>query len=244
MIDEGAAIIDVGGESTRPGATSVSVDEELQRVIPVIRALAKASPDVLISVDTTKAPVARAALEAGAHIVNDVSALQQDPDMAGVVRETGAGVVLMHMQGTPRTMQENPVYGDVTAEVIRHLADRCVWAEGQGIVPEQLAIDPGIGFGKTAEHNWILLEDLPLLARLGRPVLVGVSRKRFLGALCGREVDERLPASLAALVCAILNGAQIMRVHDVKESCDAALVADRMRRKENGHAGERSISST
>lgn len=244
LIDEGATIIDVGGASTRPGAEPVSVEEEGQRVIPVIRALAAEPSDPIISVDTTSASVARAALEAGAHIVNDVSALQHDPVMAGLIRESGAGVVLMHMQGTPRTMQQNPVYTDVAAEVIHYLADRCAWAMEQGIAPEQIVVDPGIGFGKTAEHNWTLLERLPLFSQLERPVLVGVSRKRFLGDLCGRSADERLSASLAALVCAALKGAQIMRVHDVKESCDAALIADKIRAKENVHAVERSISST
>ncbi len=234
MIEDGAALIDVGGESSRPGADPVPAEEEMARVVPVVAAL-RAETHALISVDTTKAVVARAALEAGAHIVNDISALRFDPDMASVVRDYGAGLILMHMQGTPRTMQASPTYADVVREVGDFLKERAAAAEAAGIDRACIALDPGIGFGKTFDHNWALLAGLPTLARFAYPLLVGVSRKRFLGALCDREVDGRLPASLAALTVAVRAGASIIRVHDVKESCDAARVADRISDEERKH---------
>lgn len=221
MAREGADILDIGGESSRPGAQPVAEDEERRRVEPVVRALARQT-DRLISIDTSKASVAAVALEAGAHIINDITALRGDPYMADVARESGAGVVLMHMQGTPQTMQINPSYTDVVREVIDFLRARIAFAESAGISRECLAVDPGIGFGKTVEHNVALLSALLRFAELGRPVLVGVSRKRFLGALTGRDVHDRLVPSLIAMAFALMNGAQIVRVHDVKESCETA----------------------
>jgi len=243
MIDEGADIIDVGGESSRPGAEPVTEAEEIQRVLPIVAAL-RAETHALISVDTTKSAVARAGLEAGAHIINDISALRHDPDMAGVVAAYGAGVVLMHMRGTPLTMQQNPTYEDVTREVAAFLCERADTAMAADIVRDAIVVDPGLGFGKTFAHNWSLLAQLPALIDRGYPVLVGLSRKRFLGALCDREVDERLPASLAAMTVAILAGASIIRVHDVKESCDAARVADRMKLEEKKYGDLDSTASS
>jgi dihydropteroate synthase len=224
MLDQGADILDVGGESTRPGADAVPADEEAGRVVPVIERLRRCSA-VPLSVDTMKAAVARAALDAGADIVNDVSALRHDPDMAGVVREAGAGAVLMHMQGMPRTMQAGPRYEDVVDEVAAMLQERLAACEAAGIARDALAVDPGIGFGKTVAHNLALLAGLDTLAASGRPVLVGLSRKSFLGSLTGREVNDRLPASLAALAFCVQQGAHVMRVHDVQESLEAVTVA-------------------
>lgn len=221
MVREGASILDIGGESSRPGAEPVSAAEEIRRVVPVLAGLAAAS-DVLLSVDTTKAEVAEQALAAGAHIINDISALTADPGMTDVARRRGAGVVLMHMQGTPRTMQREPSYEDVVEEVARYLEERVRTLAEAGLDPACLAVDPGLGFGKTVEHNVALLRGLPRLARLGRPVLVGASRKSFLGRLTGRAVDERLAPSLAALAFSVQQGAHILRVHDVKESCEVA----------------------
>lgn len=224
MADLGADIIDVGGESTRPGAEEVPEAEEIDRVIPVIEQLRQAT-DKLISVDTMKAGVARRALASGADIINDVSALTRDPAMAAVARETGAGVILMHMQGTPRTMQKQPAYEDVVADVSRMLAARVGALVDQGLDRATLAVDPGIGFGKTAEHNVQLLGNLPALTALHLPLVVGLSRKRFLGSITGRHVHDRLAGSLAALVFCVLNGAHVMRVHDVDASRDAVRVA-------------------
>jgi len=228
LIDEGADIVDVGGESTRPGARPVGPEEELARVLPVVRALCEQT-DALVSIDTTKAAVARACLEAGAHIINDVSALQWDPEMAPLAARTGAGVVLMHMQGKPRTMQQAPHYEDVVREVCAFLEERIRAAAAQGVAEQALAVDPGIGFGKTVSHNIQLLAGTQRLAALGRPVLIGLSRKSFLGKLTGREVGDRLCASIAALSFCVARGAHVMRVHDVKESCDAVEVAARLR---------------
>jgi dihydropteroate synthase len=224
MIEDGADIIDVGGESTRPGAAAVGIAEEIARVVPVITEL-RTSTDTILSVDTTKADVARAALDAGAHIVNDVSALTHDAAMADVTRDAGAGVVLMHRQGTPRTMQQAPQYGDVSAEVNGYLARRVEALVQSGSPRQTLAVDPGIGFGKTVEHNVALIQSLPDTVAIGCPVIVGLSRKSFLGKLSGREVGDRLAASLAGLVVSVLNGAHIMRVHDVAASRDAAMIA-------------------
>ena len=220
MEADGVDIIDVGGESTRPGAKPVPVDEEIRRTAPVIRALRERT-ECLVSVDTAKAAVARAALDAGAHIVNDISA-GADPAMAAAVKESGAGWVLMHMQGTPQTMQQDPHYADVAAEVAAFLRGRMAAFIRAGVAPEQLALDPGIGFGKKMEHNVELLRRIPDLAALGRPVLIGVSRKSFLGKIAGcADTAQRLPASLAALCFARQQGAHIFRVHDVRESRDA-----------------------
>ncbi len=230
MAEQGADIIDVGGESTRPGSSPVSAAEELERTVPIIRALRRKT-EVLISVDTRKAAVAAAALDAGADILNDVSALS-DPGMAEAAAQAGAGVILMHMRGTPETMQENPLYGDVAAEVRSALEERMAFAVARGLRPEQLVLDPGIGFGKTTEHNLALLNGIPLLAAAGRPVLIGASRKRFIGQLLDREPQERLAGSLAVAVFAVLRGAHLLRVHDVKESCDALKLVDTLRRSE------------
>lgn len=224
MIEEGADLIDVGGESTRPGADAVDADEERRRVIPVIEQICQQS-EVPVSIDTTKAEVAKAALGAGACIVNDVSGAG-DPAMASLVAQTGAGLVLMHMQGTPRTMQTAPEYQDVTRDVVGFLDDRIASVVRLGLGREQVCVDPGIGFGKTLSHNLELLTQLAAFHALDRPVLVGLSRKSFLGQLTGREVGDRLAGSLAGLVYAITRGAHILRVHDVKESCDTARIAD------------------
>ncbi len=228
MVADGADIVDVGGESTRPGAEGVNVDEEIRRVVPVIEALA-AETDVVISVDTMKAPVADKAIACGAHIINDVTALTHDPAMVDVARDTGAGVVLMHMRGSPRTMQDDPRYDDVTEDIRQYLAARVEDAVDAGLNREALAIDPGIGFGKTAEHNVQLVAHLDRFTSLGRPVMVGLSRKRFVGMLTGAPVEGRLAGSLAGLSCSVLNGANVMRVHDVPESVQAARVAAAVR---------------
>ncbi|MBO0700782.1 MAG: dihydropteroate synthase [Zavarzinella sp.] len=221
---EGADFLDIGGESTRPGSRPVSLDEELARVIPVVRELAERTA-VPISVDTSKAEVARQALAAGASIINDVTAGRGDPDMTAVVCEFGAGVILMHMQGTPETMQVNPSYSDVVREVRAFLAERVEAFVNAGVSLERIAIDPGIGFGKTFEHNMTLLRDLGELATVGRPVVLGISRKGMLGQITGRPRGERLAASLAAACyCASRGSAQVLRVHDVAATVDAARV--------------------
>jgi len=227
LVDEGADLLDVGGESTRPGAESVPLDEEVRRVVPVITGLA-GRVGVPISVDTMKAEVARQALAAGAAIVNDVTALLGDPAMIDVVRSSGAGVILMHMQGTPQTMQISPSYADgVLPAVDRFFASRLQELPGLGIPPERTALDPGIGFGKTAEHNRVLMRELKLFARFGRPVCLGVSRKRFMGKLLNRPVDERLAGSLAVVAHAAIHGAaHILRVHDVAATRDVVTVLE------------------
>jgi dihydropteroate synthase len=222
---EGATILDIGGQSTRPGAEPVSGGEERRRVLPVIEGLRAAGCRAAISVDTTRASVAAAALAAGAGIVNDVSALRGDPELAEVIAAAGAGVCLMHMRGEPRTMQRDPRYGDVVAEVARFLAERTELAVGRGIPAERIVLDPGIGFGKTAGHNVELLRRLGEIAALGRPVLVGTSRKSFLGRLTGREVGDRLAATIASNVVAFARGATLFRVHDVAATADALRVA-------------------
>lgn len=224
LIAEGADLLDIGGESTRPGAVAVPLDEELRRVVPVVAELARQC-DRPISIDTRKAEVARQALAAGACIVNDVTALTGDSAMADVICASGAGVVLMHMRGTPADMQLAPHYDDVLAEVSTWLARRREDVVAQGIAAEQLVLDPGIGFGKTLEHNLALLAGLERLAGLGAPLLVGLSRKRFIGQLTGAPVDDRLAGSLAGLVWCLWHGASILRVHDVKASCEAVRVA-------------------
>jgi dihydropteroate synthase len=231
MVAEGADIIDIGGESTRPGAKPVQTLEEIERTVPIIGKL-REKTDALISIDTRKTDVARAALAAGADIINDISALS-DPDMAAVAAETGAGLVLMHMLGTPETMQNDPRYDDVVSNVRNFLEERMAFAIERGVAPEQICLDPGIGFGKTDEHNLALLRGIPALAAAGRPVLIGASRKSFIGRMTGRErPDDRLAGSLAAAAFSILRGAQILRVHDVKESCDTASLVDTLRSNE------------
>jgi dihydropteroate synthase len=230
MVGEGADIIDIGGESTRPGAKPVQALEEIARTVPVIKKL-REKTGALISIDTQKAEVARAALSAGADIINDISALA-DPGMAAVAAETGAGLVLMHMLGTPETMQNNPHYDDVVSNVWNFLEERMSFAIARGVAPEQIALDPGIGFGKTDEHNLALLKGIPQLAASGRPVLIGASRKSFIGRITGGGPDDRLAGSLAIAGFAVLRGAHILRVHDVKESCDAARLVDTLRTNE------------
>ena len=210
---EGAAILDVGGESTRPGADPVPADEETRRVVPVIEAI-RAESEILISIDTSKAAVAEAALEAGADIVNDVTSLG-DPAMGEVAARHRAGLVLMHMQGAPRTMQEAPAYEDVVAEVVNYLRQRMEAALGCGMAVESVAMDPGIGFGKTPEHNLALLRALDSLAALARPILLGVSRKSFLARITGAEaIEDRLAPALALTALGRQQGARIFRVHD------------------------------
>lgn len=228
LAEEGADIIDVGGESTRPGARPVSGREEMERVIPVVRELRR-KLSVPISIDTYKAQVARAALDEGADIVNDISALRFDPAMAPLVAAEKVPVVLMHMQGTPQTMQQRPHYRDVVEEVKEFLRDQIRFAVEAGVDPERIVIDPGIGFGKDLEHNLALLRALPTLADLGRPVLVGPSRKTFIGRILDVGPEERLEGSLAAAVAAVLGGASVIRTHDVKEARRAIRVADAMR---------------
>ena len=214
---EGADLLDVGGESTRPGAAYVDLPVELGRVLPVVERLA-ALTDVPISIDTRKATVASAALAAGASIVNDVSAGRDDPDLLTVAAEARAPVVLMHMQGTPATMQDDPCYADVVAEVEAFLAGRCAAAEAAGVARDAIVVDPGIGFGKRDEHNYALLAALPRLTRLGHPVLVGTSRKGFIGrALGGAPMDERVEGTAATVVWSVERGARIVRVHDVRQ---------------------------
>jgi dihydropteroate synthase len=226
LVAEGADFLDIGGESSRPGAMPVSLDEELARVVPVVRGLAGRT-EIPISVDTTKAEVARQALAAGAAIVNDISAGLGDPAMLAVVRATGAGIILMHMQGTPATMQQNPTYANVVADVGHFLRTRVQACIEAGIPSERIAIDPGVGFGKTFEHTMLQLRGLGELSAIGRPVVLGVSRKGFLGQITGRPRHERMPASLAvACYSAALGAANILRVHDVAATVDAAKVIE------------------
>jgi len=220
MVEDGAAIVDVGGESTRPGSGAVSVEEELARVVPVLERLGGEIP---LSIDTAKAEVARAALERGAILVNDVTALRGDPELAGVVADAGAYLCLMHMRGEPRTMQLEPRYDDVASEVAAFLEERIAFAVAAGVAEERICLDPGIGFGKTVEHNLELVRRLDVLVALGRPVLVGYSRKSSLRKLTGS--DDLLGASIAAAVAAFERGASILRVHDVKPTVDALTVA-------------------
>ena len=229
LLEEGADLLDVGGESTRPGAPAVDGNEEARRVVPVIEAICRQRPDALVSVDTMKAAVAERALAAGAAIVNDVSALSADARMAGVAAASKAGVILMHMRGTPRTMQEAPHYDDAAAEIHDYLAARVKDLEAQGLDPRCLAVDPGIGFGKTVDHNLQLLAGLDGLVGLGRPVVVGASRKSFIGRLTGREVGERLAGSLAVAAFSALHGAAVLRVHDVSATVDAVRMLKALR---------------
>jgi dihydropteroate synthase len=224
LAEEGADILDVGGESTRPGAKAVDAAEELGRVMPVVGALA--NDGLKVSIDTSKTDVARAALDAGASMVNDVTALRADPELAALCAERDCEVVLMHMLGDPRTMQENPVYEDVVDDIKVFLAERIEFATAAGIDWERIWIDPGIGFGKTVEHNLDLHRRLAELAELGRPVAFGSSRKSFIGKLTGAGVDQRLGGTIASNVIAYANGARMLRVHDVAPMHEALTVAD------------------
>jgi dihydropteroate synthase len=225
MVDEGAAIVDVGGESTRPGSAGVTLDEELRRVVPVLERLGGAVP---VSIDTAKAEVARQALALGAELVNDVTALRGDPELAGVAADAGCYVCLMHMQGEPRTMQLDPKYDDVASDVAAFLEERLRFAVAAGVDERRICLDPGIGFGKTVQQNLELVTRLDVLISLGRPVLIGLSRKSSLGRLLGdpQARTGTLSASLAAAVVAYEHGATILRVHDVKEHVEALTVAD------------------
>ena len=223
MVVAGAEILDIGGESTRPGADSVGEQEELDRVIPIIEAIG-AEFDVAVSIDTSKPRVMRESVAAGAGMINDVRALQADGALAAAV-ELQQPVCLMHMQGQPRTMQAEPHYDDVVDEVIQFLVNRVTQCVDKGLGKDLLVVDPGFGFGKTPAHNVELLANLRQLQRIGCPVLIGVSRKSTLGAITGRDVDDLLPASIAAAVVAVMQGAQIVRAHDVAETVDALRVA-------------------
>lgn len=234
MVKDGADVIDVGGESTRPGAAPVSLDDELARTIPVVEALSRAG--VSVSIDTSKHEVAHAALRSGALVVNDVTALR-DPVMVEVCAEAGCTVCLMHMQGEPRTMQHSPTYTDVVADVARELGEATAHAESGGVRRENVWLDPGIGFGKTVAHNLALLANLDRIVAMGYPVLVGVSRKSFLGRLVGTDehpapIEERLEPSIAAQTLAQAKGASVLRVHDVAMAKRAALTADAILRQD------------
>ncbi|MEA2067764.1 MAG: dihydropteroate synthase [Verrucomicrobiota bacterium] len=226
MVAQGADIIDIGGESSRPGAEPVSVSDEIKRTVPILGKIREHS-DIPISIDTMKAKVAFQALEAGADIINDISAFEADASMAGVAAETGAGVVLMHMKGTPQTMQNDPTYGNVANEVRSYLRARMDFAVRHGVARDRMVIDPGFGFGKTVGHNLALLRELPGLAECCRPILVGASRKSFVGHVTGRKHPaDRLAGSLGVAAWAVAGGAHILRVHDVIETCDVCRIAD------------------
>ena len=229
LVDDGADILDIGGESTRPGSTPVSADEELERVHPVIERLAELHPGVPVSIDTRKAYVAAEALDAGATIVNDVSG-GADPAMFDVVRDRGAAVVLMHMQGDPGTMQRAPHYDDVVGEVHEYLRQRIEAAELAGIDAERIAIDPGIGFGKDLDHNLELMHGVDALLDLGRPVVVGPSRKQFIGTILDLPEEERVEGTVGAVVWMVVRGAHVVRVHDVREVARAVRVSDAIAR--------------
>ena len=234
MVDSGAAIIDIGGESTRPGAEPVETAEELRRVIPVIEAVA-AEVQVPVSIDTMKADVARAAVEAGALVVNDVSGLEADPEMVTTCVELDVAIVCMHMRGTPETMQDDPVYQDVVGDVASYLESRLDHLVSAGLPAERVVFDPGIGFGKTAAHNLDLLSSIDRLHRVGRPVLIGHSRKRFLSKLLGRSVEERTAGTIGVAVALSGQGVEIIRVHDVAAVHDALVawrVVDERTRRE------------
>ena len=232
MVKDGADIIDVGGESTRPGAEPVSLDDELERVVPVVAALSRRE-DIVLSVDTMKSEVAERALASGAQIINDVSALSADPRMADVAKTYGAGVILMHKRGDACTMQAQALYADVVQEVRDYLIARVDYAERLGLARSTLAIDPGIGFGKTAEHNVTLLAHLGALRTCARPIVVGLSRKAFIGQMTGRGVEDRDAGTLGALAFCLGEGAQILRVHDVKAARDVVQVLGVLRKEKS-----------
>jgi dihydropteroate synthase len=224
LVGEGAVILDIGGESTRPGSDPVPLEEELRRVIPVIRQLHREFPDIVLSIDTYKAETARQAVAAGADMINDITALRGDPQMVKVVKETGAGVVLMHMQGTPKTMQAAPYYRDVVAEVTDFLEERRAFACNHGVEFERIALDPGFGFGKRDQDNVRLIQRLDAIAALGSPTVVGISRKSTLARLSGETqlpFSERLSPTVAATCLLRLGGAQVLRVHDVRANLEA-----------------------
>jgi len=225
MVQEGADLIDIGGESTRPGAEPVSVSEEINRTVPIISNIREHS-DIPISIDTMKSAVAFQALEAGANIINDVSAFEADPSMVDVAAKTRAGVVLMHMKGSPKTMQDDPTYGNAAVEILQYLQSRIDFSIAQGVERNAIVLDPGIGFGKTLEHNLSLLRTLPLFGKTA-PLLIGASRKSLIGNLLNREDPaQRLAGSLGIAGWAALHGAHILRVHDVIDTCDVCRIMD------------------
>ena len=227
LIDEGAHVVDVGGESTRPGSDPVSEEEELRRVVPVVRKILEARPETVVSVDTYRARTAEAALDAGARVVNDVTAMRGDPRMAALVADAGCPIVLMHMLGEPKTMQREPHYDDVTRQVRGFLEERAGYAISVGVKEENIILDPGIGFGKTLEHNLTLLARLDEIVALGPPVLLGASRKRFLGSITGAaEAKDRLCGTVATTVLGYERGATLFRVHDVRANHEALAVAE------------------
>jgi dihydropteroate synthase len=228
MVEEGADILDIGGESTRPGSKPLELDEELRRVIPVIESLTK-ELDVPISIDTYKSAVALKAIEAGAEMVNDISGLHFDPELAEVVAKEDTPIVLMHIRGTPETMQKNVHYNSLFSEVLQYLKDSIQRAESAGLDPEQIIIDPGIGFGKTVEDNLLIIKNLSEFRVLGKPILLGTSRKSFIGKILNADVGERIEGSLASIAIGVLNGAHIIRCHDVPQAKRAITVADAIR---------------
>lgn len=229
MARGGADIIDIGGESSRPGAVSISAAEEIERVIPVVEALI-GKIEVPISVDTRKSEVAKEALSKGASFINDITALRADGDMAKVIADFDAGCILMHMKGDPGNMQDAPHYDDVIGEISAYLAESIKLAEDSGIDPGKIIIDPGIGFGKTLEHNLLILKNLERFKELDKPIMVGTSRKSFIGKLTGKEADERIFGTAASIAAAILNGADIVRVHDVPQMREVSTIADSVKR--------------
>lgn len=233
MLDQGAVIIDIGGESTRPGADEVDAETEMERVLPVITQLQQSFPEALLSIDTTKASVAREAWKAGARIINDVTGLTGDPDMAALVAETGAGVVIMHMQGTPRSMQASPHYENVVGEICAFFEQQLQICREAGVREEQIVWDPGIGFGKTLEHNLQILRSLDRFAIAGRPVLLGVSRKSLFKKLLGSDVDNRLWSTVAVTAEARRQGVRIHRVHDVRPNWEALHMTEAIYGAEN-----------
>jgi dihydropteroate synthase len=227
MLDEGAGILDLGGESTRPDSDPVSQEEEIRRVVPVLQRILSVRPEAVISVDTYRAGTATAALELGARLINDVTALRGDSRMVSVIEEAACPVILMHMQGEPKTMQKEPHYEDVVREVRDFLVERAEYAVAAGIRPENVIVDPGIGFGKNLEHNLALLRDLDAVVDVGFPVLVGASRKRFIGRITGvQEARERVFGTVATTVLAYMQGAKLFRVHDVRANREALAVAE------------------
>ena len=243
MLGEGAQVIDVGGESTRPGSDPVSPEEEISRVVPVIERLMAERPGAVVSVDTYRAATAEAALRAGARVVNDVTALRGDTTMAALVADAECPVVLMHMKGEPKTMQREPRYGDVVREVREFLVERAGFAVSAGVKPENVVVDPGIGFGTTLDHNLTLLRDLGAIVDLGFPVLVGASRKRFLATITGVEVaNERVFGTVAITVLAQERGATLFRVHDVRANREVLAVAEAVRRVWDPETGTNALN--